>query len=175
MKTIMEIYGEHAETPHLEPKYLDELMLKPIAKRQMIRTEEGLLPGHVIMLWRIQFGSYRTDSPHHKYFYTTYGIDAQKELEWLIDEGYVTLEKAKEGLRHLPSTKLKVLLKDKNLKGLSKMKRADLDNAMLEAFSPAELENLVTVRAYLLLPKGQEILDNHPDIIDKHPQKKIYK
>ena len=78
---ITEVYGEHAEMPFISPKYESELLQKPIAKRQMERTEEGFLPGHIILLWRIQFGTYTKRSSHHKYFYTTYGIDAQKELE----------------------------------------------------------------------------------------------
>lgn len=173
MRNIEIIYKEHAEIPYIAPEYEEELLLKPIAKRQMIRTEEGLLPGHIIMLWRIQFGSYRTDSPHHKYFATTYGINAQKELEWLIAEGYVRLETALEALRHLSSTRLKLFLKAEGIKGLSKMKRDDLDSAMCNHFTEAKLSELYDVRGYLLTPKGSDVLAKHPEIVDKHPKKKL--
>lgn len=172
MKTIAEIYADHQEMPYLAPQHLDELLLKPIAKRQMVRTSDGFLPGHIIMLWRIQFGSYRTDSPHHKYFYTTYGIDAQKELDWLIAEGYVALEGATEAIRHLSGPQLKALLKEREVKGLSKLKRQDLDQLILDLVEEQDLEELTQVRAYLLTAKGQAVLAAHPDIVEKHPQKK---
>ncbi len=89
MKTIEEIYKNHAEMPFISLKYQEELRRKPIPKRHMVRTIEGLLPGHLVMLWRIHFGTYTTATSHHKYFYTNYGIDAQTELDWLIAQGYV--------------------------------------------------------------------------------------
>lgn len=125
MKTVNEVYSEHAEIPFIAPKYEAELLHKPIAKRQMQRTEEGLLPGHIILLWRIQFGSYTTTSPHHKYFYTTYGIDAQKELDSLIRQGHVRINTAFDSLHLLSAFDVKGFLKAKEVKGLSKMKRAD--------------------------------------------------
>lgn len=172
MKTIEELYANHAEMPYLAPEYLEELTLKPIAKRQMERTSEGFLPGHIILLWRVQFASYRTDSPHHKYFYTTYGIDAQKELDWLVAQGYVVLEMAEQAIRHLSASQLKALLKSREVKGLSKLKRQELDQLVLELLSSVELAELTQVRAYLLTEKGQAILDSHPEIVAKHPQKK---
>lgn len=172
MKTFNEIYNQHAEMPHIEPKYEQDLKQKPIPKRNMIRTEEGLLPGHVIMLWRIQFGTYTTEYPHHKYFYTTYGIDAQKELEFLIAQNYVTVDSAFASLKHLSSLFLKEFLKSKEVKGLSKMKRQDLEEAIAIEFSEQELGELFALRGYSLLEKGQKVLEAHPEIIAKHPQKK---
>lgn len=171
MRTVETVYKDHAEMPYIAPEYEEELLLKPIAKRQMVRTKEGLLPGHIIMLWRIQFGTYRTDSPHHKYFATTYGIEAQKALEWLIEEEYVGLETATVASRHLSSPRLKALLKTKGVKGLSTLKRHDLDRLLVEQFTEAELAVAYDVRGYLLLDKGREMLDKYPEIIAKHPQK----
>lgn len=125
------------------------------------------------MLWRVQFGSYLTTSPHHKYFATTYGIDAHKELDWLIGQGYVVIEEVREALRHVASSYLKTWLKEVGVAGLSKMKRADLDQAVLATFSDQELADRYEVRAYLLTAKGQETLDRYPDIVAKHPQKKF--
>lgn len=173
MKTLATVYADHAEVPQVPDQYLDEILLKPIAKRQMERTPEGLLPGHIIMLWRLQFGSYLTTSPHHKYFATTYGIVAQKELDWLMDQGYVTLENPVQALRHVPAQKLKLWLKEAEVKGLSKMARADLDVQVLALWSEEELGQRFEERAYLLTEKGQETLDRHPEIVAKHPQKKF--
>lgn len=172
MKNLATVYEGHAEIPQVPEQYLEEILAKPIAKRQMERTEEGLLPGHIILLWRIQFGSYTNQSPHHKYFATTYGIDAQQEVEWLIDEDYVVLEDVRIALRHIPATQLKNWLKEKEVKGLSKMKRADLDQAIFAHFSDEELADRYQVRAYLLTTKGEETLAKHPEIVAKHPQKK---
>lgn len=173
MKTLATVYADHSELPQVPEQYLEEILRKPIAKRQLERTAEALLPGHIIMLWRIQFGSYLTTSPHHKYFATTYGIDAQKELDWLIDQGYVVVEEVREALRHVASPYLKTWLKEAGVSGLSKMKRADLDQAVLATFSDQELADRYAVRAYLLTEKGQETLDSYPDIVAKHPQKKF--
>lgn len=172
MKTFNEVYKDHAEQPYKAERYMEDLLTKPIPKRNMERTMEGFLPGHIILLWRINFGSYLTTSPHHKYFYTTYGIDAQKELDWLIAEGYVQIDSAFESLRHLSSIKLKEFLKDKDVKGLSKMKREDLDKAVAANYSEEELGQRFDLRSYAILPKGTVILEAHPEIVDKHPQKK---
>lgn len=171
MKELTQIYAQHAEMPYIAPQYEEELRKKPIPKRNMIRTAEGLLPGHIIMLWRINFGTYTTQSPYHKYFYTTYGIDASKELHWLIDQGYVKIDSAFESLRHLPASKPKEFLKQKQVKGLSKMKRADLDQMIAEYYTEGELAKLFDLRSYSPTSKGAEILARHSEIVAKHPQK----
>lgn len=173
MKTFEEIYANHAEMPYISAKYEDELRRKPISKRNMERTREGLLPGHIILLWRINFGTYTTHSPQHKYFYTTYGIDAQKELDWLIEHDYLRLMSAKESLIYLRADELKDFLKIKTIKGLSKMKRQDLEQKMLEVYSEDELAPLFALRGYALTAKGEETLAAHPEIVRRHPQKKF--
>ncbi|MEQ9764358.1 hypothetical protein ABPS01_06750 [Streptococcus sp. ZJ151] len=172
MKTLNEVYGEHAEMPFISPKYEAELLRKPIAKRQMERTEEGFLPGHIILLWRIQFGTYTTKSPHHKYFYTTYGIDAQKELEDLISKSYVRINSAFESIKLVSAPIVKDFLKTKEVKGLSKMKRSDLDAALKQEFTEEELGGLFEERSYSLTQSGEDLLAKYPDIVAKHPQKK---
>lgn len=172
-KSFKDIYKDHAEMPYIAPQYEMELMKKPIAKRQMERTTEGFLPGHIILLWRISFGTFLTTSFRHKYFYTTYGIDADKELDMLIEAGYVRIETAFESLRHLPAGELKDFLKAKDVIGLSKMKRSDLDGKMAELYREDELANLFELRSYALTEKGQALLAAHPEIVDKHPQKKF--
>ncbi|MGT2932554.1 hypothetical protein [Streptococcus catagoni] len=173
MKTIKEVYSNHSEMPFVSDKYKEELIQKPIPKRNMIRTAEGLLPGHIIMLWRINFGSYTTENPHHKYFYTTYGIDAEKELDWLIHHSFVTIDSAFDSLRHLSALKLKEFLSQKGIKGLSKMKRKDLDQAMAQCYSEEELGKLFSLRSYALSTKGKKVLEKHAEIVEKHPQKKF--
>lgn len=167
-----DLYKDHAEMPYIAPQYETELFKKPIAKRQMERTVEGFLPGHIILLWRISFGTFLTNTFRHKYFYTTYGIDADQELDMLIEAGYVRIETAFESLRHLPAGDLKDFLKAKEVTGLSKMKRSDLDGKMAELYSEEELSGLFDLRSYALTEKGQSLLEAHPEIVDKHPKKK---
>lgn len=172
MKTLEDVYRNHLEMPYIHPKYETDLLEKPIAKKQMIRTKEGLLPGHIILLWRIQFGTYLTNTPHHKYFYTTYGIDAEAELELLIAEGYVKIDSAFDSLRHLGMPKLRQLLMEKGVKGLSKMNREALDREMALHYSEEELASCFDFRSYALLPKGEALLMTHSEIVAGHPQKK---
>ncbi|WP_176629148.1 hypothetical protein [Streptococcus sobrinus] len=173
MKKFEEIYSQHTEMPYIAAKYQDKLRRKLISKRNMERTAEGLLLGHIILLWRVHFGTYTTESPLHKYFYTTYGIDAQKELDWLIEAGYVRLMTAQESLQYLRAGQIKDFLKSKEVKGLSKMKRADLDQSMAQVYSEAGLAPLYSLRGYALTAKGGEALVAHPEIVDRHPQKKF--
>ncbi|MBM7636821.1 hypothetical protein [Streptococcus saliviloxodontae] len=174
MKPFAEIYKDHDEMPYIAPKYEEELRIKPIAKRQMIRTKEGLLPGHIILLWRIQFGTFTSNSSFHKYFYTTYGIDAEKELAFLIEEKLVRVETAFESLRFLTALQLKQILKDKEVKGLSHYKRPDLDAKMAELFSEDDLAQLFSQRGYALTEKGRLCLDEYPDIVARYPPRQTH-
>ena len=159
--------------PYIAPQYEQELLKKPIAKRQMERTAEGFLPGHIILLWRISFGTFLNNTYRHKYFYTTYGIDADRELDMLIDKGYVQIDSAFDSLKHLPAGDLKEFLAAKGVAGLSKYKRADLDKKMAELYSEEELSSLFELRGYALTQKGQALLLAHPEIVDKHPKKNL--
>lgn len=166
-----EIYKNHAEMPYIAPKYEKELLHKPIPKRNMERTGEELLPGHIILLWRIQFGTYTNQSSPHKYFYTTYGIDPVKELDFLIKEQYVQMDGAFESVKHLPARQVKEFLQEKGLKGLSKYKRSDLDDLLEKEYCEIELASCFELRGYSLLPKGEKVLSKHPEIVAKRPQK----
>ncbi|HEO7025027.1 TPA: hypothetical protein VBD27_001003, partial [Streptococcus agalactiae] len=68
---------------------------------------------------------------------------------------------------------LKLFLKEKNVKGLSKMKRSDLDQAIAIAFTEEELGKLFVVRGLALTEKGLAALSNNQEVIDRHPKKKF--
>lgn len=131
------------------------------------------MPGHIILLWRINFGTFTTETAFSKYFEYGYGIDGVKELAFLISEGYVHVESAFESLDHLSATILKEFLKVKNVKGLSKLKRADVDDLLVSLYTEEELGKLFSVRGLMLTSKGGETLERHQDIVAKHPQKKF--
>lgn len=67
----------------------------------------------------------------------------------------------------------KNLLKKKGVTGLSKMKAADLNQALHDHFSEEELADCFSIRGYKLTPKGEKALKNHQVIIDRHPKKNL--
>ena len=179
---IHDLYRDHPEIPFIDPnRPLDSWLRKVqlgteslVPKRNMIRTSEGLLPGDIILLWRISLGTYTTESWTPKYFEYDYGIDCPTSLAMLINQGYALQDLAWESLDHTPASVLKALLKNKGIKGLSKLKKEDLKDKILEVFSPEELDQVIDIRGYRLTDKGQAALDNNPDIIDRHPKKPGY-
>lgn len=64
----------------------------------------------------------------------------------------------------------KNILKKKGVTGLSKMKAADLNQALHDHFSE-ELAGHFSIRGYRLTPKGEPALKDHQAIIDRHPKK----
>ena len=91
----------------------------------------------------------------------------------LVENGYAYEESAFSSIDHLNSSQKKAILKELGVKGLSKMKAADLDEALANSLSEEELGQYFTVRGIALTRKGEEALANHQEIIDRHPKKKI--
>lgn len=108
-----------------------------------------------------------------KYFEYSYGIDAPKSLEKLLDEGYAVLDSAMDSLEHTTIAELKLLLKEKGVKGISKMKKDDVHNAIKENYTEGELEKLISIKGYSLSEKGRKALENNQEVIDRHPKKKL--
>lgn len=170
------LYKDYALMPYIAPdRDLATWLLTPtlVPKRNMERLSNGLLAGDIILLWRIQFGTFTTTSVFPKYFEYTYGIDASCHLNRLVENGYVHVESAFDSLNHLNASMKKNILKQKGVTGLSKMKVADLDSALQEVFSEEELAQLFTVRGYKLTDKGEKALAECPEVIDRHPKKKF--
>ena len=177
VNTILEkFYKDHQVKSFISPERdLDAWLLnpKPVPKRNMELLTDDLLAGDIILLWRIQFGTFTTETWFPKYFEYTYGIDAPKHLKTLVEKGYAVIETAFDSLDHLNATMKKNILKSKGSTGLSKMKSAVPDQAPHDHFSEEELASHFTVRGYKLTPKGEEILEQYQDIIDRHPKKNL--
>lgn len=61
--TIEKIYKDHQVKPFISPERdLDAWLLnpKPVPKRNMELLEDNLLAGDIILLWRIDFGTFTT-------------------------------------------------------------------------------------------------------------------
>ena len=67
----------------------------------------------------------------------------------------------------------KNILKKKGVTGVSKMKVADLNQALHDHFSEEELTNCFSIRGYKLTPKGKQALKDHQAIIERHPKKNL--
>lgn len=173
---LKKLYKNHARMPYVSPdRDLAAWLLdgKPVPKQNMELLEDGLLAGDIILLWRIAFGTFTTDSVFPKYFEYTYGIDGPAHLAGLVDRGYAFLEKAFDSLDHVNATTKKAILKARAVSGLSKMKAADLDQALAQHFTEEELSQTFAVRGYDLTEKGRQALAANQAVVDRHPQKKF--
>ena len=92
---IIEIfYSDYPETPYIaddrQANWIDQATLLPeqrlVEKAMMQRDSNGLLPGHVYMLYWL--GKY-TNKKVPGYFEYKYGIDFEKEKEFLRVNGYL--------------------------------------------------------------------------------------
>lgn len=181
MTQVMELYRNHAEIPYISPerdlkKWLEEATLssgKLVPKRNMIRLEEGLLPGHIIVLWRIQFGTYTNETPISKYFEYTYGVDGKQAVKDLLEQGYAVELSAHDSLDQISAPLLRKILKSKSVPNISKMKKEELEVAIHKYISEEELGQHFSVRQYALTKQGQQLLNAHPEVVDKHPKKKF--
>lgn len=179
---IKEIYDNYPELPYISPKrslnkWIRDLNLTSESKvpiRNMQRTEEGLLPGDIVLLWRISLGTFTNESIMPKYFEYDYGINAHQSLEDLIAEGYAEVESPFNSMDHVTAALLKNLLKLKNFKGFSKLKKDELVEAIKAHYTEEELDDYFDVRGIKLTDSGEKALANNQFVIDKHPTKPGY-
>ena len=66
MNTILEtFYKDHQLKPSISPEQVLHAWLlnpKPVPKRNMDLLADDLLAGDIILLWRIQFGTFTTET-----------------------------------------------------------------------------------------------------------------
>ena len=53
------------------------------------------------------------------------------------------------------------------------MKATNLDQAIHDNFTEEELASHSSIRGYKSTPKGEQILEQYKDIIDRHPKKNL--
>ena len=186
--TVEHLYRNHRSLPYISPErdlaaWLEEVgvssskavpkwALEPVAN---IELYGGYLfevtAGDIILLWRISFDTFTTQSWFPKYFEHTYGIDAAFDLRMLVEAGLVEIESAADSLDLVTAPALRKALKDAGVSGLSGVKKADLIRLAWECLSPAQFEDVVPVRSYKLTTAGRALLDTHPEVVTKHSKK----
>lgn len=185
---VEHLYRSHRSLPYISPErdlaaWLEEVelssskavpkwALEPVAN---IELYGGYLfevtAGDIILLWRVGFNTFTTQSWFPKYFEHTYGIDAAFDLRMLVEAGLVEIESAANSLDLVTAPALRKALKDAGVNVLSGTKKADLMRLAREHLSPAQLEDAVPVRSYKLTTAGRTLLDVHPEVVAKHPKK----
>ena len=185
---VEHLYRNHRSLPYISPErdlaaWLEEVgvssskavpkwALEPVAD---IELYGGYLfevtAGDIILLWRISFSTFTTQSWFPKYFEHTYGIDAAFDLRMLVEAGLVEIGSAAGSLDLVTTPALRKALKDAGVNGLSGATKADLMRLAREHLSPAQFEDAVPVRSYKLTAAGRALLDAHPEVIAKHPKK----
>lgn len=180
-KQVQTLYKNYPEMPYISPnrplkEWLDGLDIGKshlVAKRQMERFPNGLLPGDLILLWHISLGTFTTDSWYPKYFEYDYGINGPQSLDQLVDQGFARQMTAKESLTYQTAPQLKQLLKQKNVKGYSKLKKDELIQEVKEHFDDATLDQTISLRGYALTPKGEQALKDYPEPVERHPKNSL--
>lgn len=166
------MYEDYPIKPYLSPERdLTREDFKPVPRRNMEPLADGLLAGDIILLWRVQFGTFTTETVFPKYLEYTYGIHGPKHLQDLIDRKFIQVESAFDSLDHITSTLKKKILKQAGVVGLSKMKAADLDQALHQTLTEEKLGAYFSVRGITLTEKGEAALQANPAVIDRHPKK----
>lgn len=168
------MYEDYENKPYISPERdVATEDFKPVPKRNMESLEDGLLAGDIILLWRIDFDTFTNESWFPKYFEYTYGIHASERLQMLLERGFAREESAFDSLDHLNSNMKRKILKENGVAGLSKMKAADLNQAINDHLTEAELATYFTVRGIALTERGKAALAANQAVIDRHPKKKI--
>lgn len=176
-KTVPQVYADYPETPYISPcRDLEAWQRTPekfpygiVARSQMERLPEGILPGHIVMLWRVHFGTFTTDSFFPRYLEYRYGVEGRETLATLQDKGYIRLSRARESADLLSVAVLKRLLAARGL--AVRGKKADLLARYRDNVSDQEMEDDFDERRYAMTPEGTKVLARYDDLIRKHGPK----
>ena len=149
-KIIKRFYSDYPETPYISEDrpadWADKAAVFPkqslVAVAMMQRFDDGLLPGHVYMLyWLGKF----TNKSAPAYFEYKYGIDFEREKQFLLENGFLTnswkpTEKGENAISkhfhiiesHTPPKR------DRSIEGISKQILAERDSMIKNGFKQYE-------------------------------------
>lgn len=171
------IYQNYPEQPYISPERDLKLWeTNPelfhygiVSKIQMQRLPEGVLPGDIVMLWRIHFNTFTTESIIPQYFEYRYGVDAHASITTLIKLGFAERCNATETLPLLNVTLIRSMLKAHKLS--LNGKKAELLQRVIDNIPEQQLATLFSVRKYKITALGSKLLAKYDAIIQKHGPK----
>lgn len=180
VQAVFSLYEEYAEVPYISPKRDLENWLHLVkigsehlvSKRNMVRYEEDVLPGHLILLWRIDFGTFTNESTFPKYFEYDYGINGSLALDELQEKGYAKELSATDSLDYLNAAQLRAILKQFGQTGYSKLNKAELMGLAKKELTEEQLATQFHIRGIQITSEGKAILSKYPKPVDRHPKKK---
>lgn len=178
-KVTHPFYKDYPNQPYINPKrdlesweaFPEKFPYGKVSKFNMTDVEDGLLPGDIVLLWRISHGSYTNQTHVTEYFEYRYGVNHDESINKLLKKDYIKKGTAFDTLDLLNMTELKRILKAEGL-SLSGNKK-DVFNRIVEHVDKNALASYFNQRRYILLDKGQALLKRHDDIIQKHGPKKM--
>lgn len=146
-KIVRMFYSDYPETPYISDErdfndWINRATALPkqslVDKKMMVRFDDGLLPGHIYMLyWLKKYTTKRVPV----YFEYKYGIDFEKEKLFLINNGYLeyTLKPSRKGEeainKHYEVIEAHTPPKpDRSIEGISKQIIAQKDNIKRNGF-----------------------------------------
>ncbi|MGL4382236.1 MAG: hypothetical protein ACRCTA_00790 [Bacilli bacterium] len=137
-----------------------------VSKKDLLPTSENLLPGDIIILWRINFNNFTTDAIIPNYFEYRYGINFDDHLKQLISDDYVIKLNALQSLSVINVGVLKKILQTNQIKPVGN--KQALITQITSQLSEKQIQDLFTTRLYQLTPQGMTCLNNNQAIIKKH-------
>lgn len=172
-------YSGYPEAPYISPERdLAAWEADPaqfyygvVERKQMQRLPEGVLPGHIVMLWRIHFGSFTNETVIPQYFEYRYGVDSKEALETLTKLDFIAACSATDSLDCLTIPQLKKLLAASGLP--AKGNKAQLLAQLKEQLPEDKLAPLFPLRRYQITTKGTRLLEKYDDIIRRHGPKDL--
>lgn len=178
-KEIIEIYGKYPETPYMSPDrdfrfWIDnyvKLFGSVVPITNMKRLPNGLLAGHILMLWRISFDNFSNKTTIPTYFEYEYGVDGKKTIHELITGNYIKISSVIDSISTLKKSGLTDILEKHNIKYLKSANKARLIENIANNLDMSIIEKEVDVKKYELTNIGSATLNEYSIIVEKHKNK----
>lgn len=167
---IVAIYETYQEFPVMSADRNVDEWLKSIAngtskivpKESMIRNVDGLLPGEVILLdWVNEKNSTTVTFP--EFFETELGIDPAETTNELLFADYLDILNDASVINYWSLFQLNEVLEENGLPKCTTQEQAL--KLLKKEFTPDYIVNMVDPGIYILMDKGQAIVEKYADII----------
>ncbi|MEI5993532.1 hypothetical protein [Candidatus Enterococcus mansonii] len=167
---IIAIYETYPEFPAMSAdRNVDEWLVtiangsgKIVAKEMMIRNEDGLLPGEVILLdWLNEKVAVNANFPD--FFEMELGIDPIEATNQLLFSDYLNTLTDVSVMKHWSLFQLNEVLEENGLEACETKEQAI--ELVKKEFTPEYLVNMIDPGIYALTDKGRFIVEKYADFI----------